>query len=101
MNIVVLSRLVAIKLATVPLAAIVALAMDENVTEPEEADPAGGALKLLVESVAFAAVLKISRAVALVVPAANLLITESTIVFLSVVSEIVIAIIFYIKTPLA
>lgn len=93
LKIVVLFLLVAIKLATVPVAAIVAPAIAENVTEPEDADPAGGALKLFVDRTVLPDVLKIKRAVGLVVPDPRRVTTASAIVLRSVASFRVIVIV--------
>ena len=93
LKIVVLFLLVAIKLATVPVAAIVAPAIVENVTEPEDADPAGGALKLFVDRTVLPDVLKIKRAVELVVPDLRRVTTALAIVLRSVASFRVIVIV--------
>jgi hypothetical protein len=93
LKIVVLSLLVAIKFATVSVATIVASAIAENVTEPEDAEPAGGALKLFVDRTVLPDVLKIKRAVVFVVPEPKREITASAMVLRKVTSAMVIVII--------
>jgi hypothetical protein len=83
------------KFAAVPVAAIVLLAIAENVTVPDANEPAGGALKLLVVSVVLLELRKINRAVAFVDPAANLLMIASPIVLRRVVSTRAIVIFSY------
>jgi hypothetical protein len=94
-KIVVLSLLVAMKFAAVPLVAIVLLAIAEKVTVPDANDPAGGALKLLVVNVVLLELRNISRAVAFVDPAARRLMIASPTAFLVAVSTIAIVIFFY------
>lgn len=95
-----LSLLVAIKFAAVPVAAMVEFAIAEKVTVPDANDPAGGAVKLLVVSVAFADVRKINRAVAFVDPDPRRLMMASPIVLRKVVSTRAIVIFsYFIFTP--